>query len=402
MSTSRRAFLQSMSAGACLVGVMATAEGDTSPANLPWDRDGLRPVTPDKAKRGLRILILGGTGLLGPHIVNYATARGHTITLFNRGRTNPHLFPDVEKLRGDRHDDIEALRGHEWDVVIDTTAYVPRHVTATATLLADHVDHYILTSSLSVYADHSVIGATEDSPVTVLDDAVLEEVRSIRESLAHYSGMKAHCEKAAEAVMPGRVTNIRPGLISGPRDPSGRFTYWPARMDRGGEVLAPSDGSDPIQLIDVRDLAEWVVHVAEERIIGVFNAVGPATHAMNMHELLYGVRAVTDSDAKLTWVDTDFVLEHGLAGWTDLPVWIPPRDGYEGFHTVRVDRAVAAGLTTRPLATTAADTLAWFKSLSPEGQQRAGGVLTEEREAAVLKAWHARAVESAEAAVPTS
>ncbi|MCK4872521.1 MAG: NAD-dependent epimerase/dehydratase family protein [Phycisphaerales bacterium] len=381
MGTTRRDFMLSAAAG-CAAG-LSVASAAAAPRDEPIDSD------IPKADKPLKLLILGGTGFLGPHTVNRAIARGHEMTLFNRGKSNTHLFPDLEKLRGDRHDDLKALEGRSWDAVIDTSGYVPRHVEATASLLADSVKQYVFISSCSVYADTSKIGMDETAPVIELDEHIVEQVKTMRESFAYYGGMKALCEQAAEAAMPGRATNIRPGLIVGPRDTSGRYTYWPVRIDRGGEVLAPGDGSDPVQYIDVRDLAEWIIKVIEDGTTGIFNAVGPK-HPLTMAELLYGIQGVTTSDAKLTWVDTEFLNEHGVAPWSHMPVWIPPVDGYEGFHTTSIARAVAAGLSFRSVAVTAQDTLDWFYGLPPETQQRVKGVFTQERETEVLTAWHAR------------
>lgn len=379
MPTSRRAFLQASALGAVGVAAGAAAQMNQQPAD--------QSVVP-KAKRPLKLLILGGTGFLGPHTVRYALARGHSMTLFNRGKSDPDLF-ELETLIGDRHDDLEALKGRDWDAVIDTTAYVPRHVTATTELLKDHIKQYVVISSLSVYADQSIPHQDEDGAVIELDQEVLDSVRTIRESFPHYGGMKAHCEKAAEEVMPGRVTVIRPGLIVGPRDTSRRFTYWPVRIDQGGEVLAPGDGADAVQYIDVRDLAEFIITTIEENDTRVFNAVGPA-HPMNMAMLLYGIRAVTTAGAQFTWVHTDFLREHEVAAWTDLPVWVPPRDGYEGFAMRDNSRAIAAGMTFRPLADTARATLDWYHAQPKEDQEKLGPRLSLEREKEVLAAWHAR------------
>src|ERR1051325_6256679 len=237
----------------------------------------------------MKILILGGTVFLGRHLVEAALARGHEVTLFNRGN-NPHLFPEVEKLRGDRDGGLDVLRGRRWDVVIDTSGFVPRIVRASAELLADTVELYVFISSLSVIADTRVPGADESAPVGTLDDPTIEDATG-----KAYGPLKALCEQAVEQVMPGRALNIRPGLIVGPHDPTGRFTYWPVRVARGGEVLAPGRPARQIQLVDVRDLAGWIIRLAEAGTSGLFNATGP-DKVLTMEELLEECRRVAHSD----------------------------------------------------------------------------------------------------------
>jgi 2'-hydroxyisoflavone reductase len=336
---------------------------------------------------GKRILILGGTGFLGPQLVEAARARGHTVTLFNRGKTRPHLFPDVEKLHGDRDpkngDGLKVLEGRSWDVVIDTSGYVPRVVRASAELLAPNVGHYIFISTISVYKELPRPGMDEDSPLATMDDPTQENVRE------HYGALKALCEKAVEAAFPGRATLIRPGLIVGPDDPTQRFTYWPVRVAQGGEVLAPGDGSDPAQFIDVRDLAEWTILALENRDLGTFNAVGP-DKPLRMREMLEACRQASGSNATFTWADAAFLEQQKVSPWMDMPVWIPPGGEMAGMSSVSNARAVARGLKFRPVVDTARDTLAWFNGLPPERQaelrKRAG--LSPEREREVLAAWH--------------
>ncbi|MHC4103148.1 MAG: NAD-dependent epimerase/dehydratase family protein, partial [Planctomycetota bacterium] len=283
------------------------------------------------------------------------------------------------------------LQGRAWDAVIDTSAYVPAHVEASAGLLAPNVRQYVLLSSVSVYADHGTPYADETAAVVELTDEVVATMKTIRESLAHYGGMKARCERAAEAALPGRTTNIRPGLIVGPMDRSDRFTYWAVRVPRGGEVLAPGDGTDPVQLIDVRDLAEWIMHCIEYEITGVFNAISPAGR-FTMAEMLYGIKGAFVTDARFTWVDADFLESAGVNAWTHMPVWIPAVDEYAGFHLASTEKAVTAGLKFRPLADTARATVAWHDETRPAdyefGNGRAG--ISSQREAEVLKAWHER------------
>jgi 2'-hydroxyisoflavone reductase len=326
----------------------------------------------------MKILLIGGTVFLGRHIVDAALARGHEVTLFNRGQHNPELFPEVEKLRGDRDGGLDALKGRTWDVAIDTCGYLPRIVAASATLLADAVSHYTFVSSCSVYPDDAV-GADENTPVVRLADPTTEEFRG-----EAYGGLKALCEEAAEAAMPGRVLNVRPGLIVGPHDPSDRFTYWPVRVARGGEVLAPNRPEAPVQVIDGRDLALWIVKMAEARTVGVFNATGPM-YRMTLGEVLETSKAALGSDAAFTWVSDEFLKEQTVGGWIELPLWVPD-GGIEGIFSTNINKAIAAGLTFRPLAETVRDTVAWNATRPADREWRAG--LKPEREAELLRLWH--------------
>jgi 2'-hydroxyisoflavone reductase len=354
--------------------------GAGTPTPAPADAGVALPKGP------LDLLILGGTAFLGPEFIEAALARGHKVTLFNRGKTNPQLFPDLEKLRGDRDGQLDALAGRKWHAVVDTSGYVPRIVKMSAELLAPNVDHYVFISTISVYKDMAVPGADETAAVAELTEPGSEDVPKF------YGALKALCEQAAEAAMPGRVTNIRPGLIVGPGDPTGRYTYWPTRIARGGEILAPGPGTDPVQMIDVRDLAEWMVRVIEQRVVGTYNALGPAK-TLTMAELLDGTRAgVAARDAKFTWVDAAFLEQEQVAAWQEMPVWIPPEGEYAGAGTTSNARAVAKGLTFRPVADTARATLDWFTALPADKQatysKRAG--LAPDKEQAVLKKWAAR------------
>ncbi|MCB9704089.1 MAG: NAD-dependent epimerase/dehydratase family protein [Myxococcales bacterium] len=334
------------------------------------------------------LLILGGTGFLGPHIVEAAQARGYTVTLFNRGKTNPHLFPDVEKLRGDRKEDLGELAaavkaGRRWRAVIDTSGYVPRHVRESATLLAAAADHYIFISSISVYAEVGKVGLDEGDAVGELDDPSVEEVTG-----ETYGPLKALCEAAAEAAMPGRTANVRPGLIVGPGDPTDRFTYWPVRVARGGPMIAPGAPTDPVQYIDARDLATWLIECAEARHVGIFNAVGPATPT-TIGALIDACRAGTGGAPEPIWIDADFLAAHEVAPWMELTVWVPPQSEEGGLTQVKIDRALAAGLAFRPLQETAADTLAWWQTLPEERRAKPRAGLDPAKEEAVLAAWRA-------------
>ena len=336
-------------------------------------------------KKATTILVLGGTGFLGPAIVEAAQARGHTLTLFNRGKTNPHLFPDVEKLHGDRDGKLQELEGRTWDAVVDTSGYVPRIVKMSADLLAAATKHYVFISTISVYRDLDKPNADEGAPLATAPDPKSEDVPQF------YGALKALSEQAAEASMPGRVTTIRPGLIVGPRDQTGRFTYWPVRVQRGGEILAPGTGADPVQWMDVRDLAEWIIHVIEQRTMGVYNALGP-TGGLPMVDFLAQVAAGAGApDARFTWVDAAFLDKEKVTPWGDMPVWIPAEGETAGVGTMSNARAVAAGLRFRPADDSARATLEWLRGLDEEERKKVTqGGLPAERETQVLAKWHAR------------
>ena len=333
-------------------------------------------------------------------MVEYALSRGHEVTIFNRGRTNTHLFPGVEKLVGDRSDNLAALEGRTWDVVLDNHATIPRWVEQSAELLQDAAEQYIHVSTISTY-DGQAAGATwpddlepgsaAEDRLRVDEDSKLAELSddydgSERVTGQTYGPFKVMAEQAARAAFPGRATIVRPGLIVGPGDPTDRFTYWPVRIDRGGEVLAPSHGHDSVQIIDVRDLTAWIVRLAEEGVTGTFNATGPASR-LSMTEMLYGIRAVTSTPTQFTWVDLAFLEEHEVRPWSDLPVWLP-RDP---ISFVRVDRAIAAGLTFRPLADTARDTIEWHAGRPEEERNAMKAGLAADREASLLEEWRKRA-----------
>lgn len=351
-----------------------------------------------KAAHPLRILILGGTGFLGPACTESALARGHTVTHFNSGRTEERrreagrpsvVPPGVEQLHGNRDpnktaDDrktedatagarkdpdspkgLAQLAGREWDAVIDTSGYFPRLVRASAELLAPRVKQYLFISTISVYKRNDVPHFDETAELATLADPTTED---LGKDFANYGGGKALCEKAAEAAMPGRVTVIRPGFIVGPRDTSGRFLYWPVRCSLGGDMVVPGAPGDPIQIIDVRDLADWIVHCLEFNIVGVFNVTGPARE-LSMRAMLKGVRQGTKSKVALVWLDNAFLKAQGV-GDEQFPLYAPPVGETAGFHRASIARALAHGLKFQPVADTAAATLAWYKSLPPELQAR--------------------------------
>jgi 2'-hydroxyisoflavone reductase len=344
-----------------------------------------------RPRKPLRILILGGTGFTGPHQVRYALSRGHQITLFNRGK-QPHEWPGaVEELMGDRNTgDLKALEGKEWDVCIDNPTSLPFWVRDAGRVLHGKVKHYIFISTISVYADN-LKPADESAPVASYPgkDAMAETIESLHANGELYGPLKALSEKEAEKQFPGKATIIRPGLIVGPGDETDRFTYWPVRLARGGEVLAPGDGSDPVQIIDARDLAEWTIRMAEARTLGTFNATGPE-HPLLMKGMLAGIAAAIHADAKLIWVPTDFLESEKVEAWSDMPVWIPARGDTAGFAKRSIGKALGAGLTFRPLNTTAADTLAWFKQQPAERQAKLKSGLTSAREAEILAKWKSK------------
>jgi 2'-hydroxyisoflavone reductase len=347
-----------------------------------------------KSREPLRILFIGGTGFIGPHMVRRAQARGHTVTLFNRGRTNAHLFPEVEKLVGDRDGGLAPLEGREWDAVIDTSGYVPRVVRDSAELLQDAVHRYLFVSTGDAYADFEKVGIDEDYRLDTIEDPTSEDPSRF------YGPLKVLCEQAVMETYPSRSTVLRPGWIIGAGDYNSISSYWPMRVHHGGEVLAPGRPDYPMQIIDPHDLAAFVIKILEEDINGIFNTVGPGS-PMTTAEFLYGIKAVTTSDARFTWVPDDFLVEMNVGAMTDLPIWFPPRDDYptpepfepgaKGFHQMSAARAVAAGLTYRPLAETARDIIDEYleRGIDWASTPRRFG-LSLEREAEVLDAWRRR------------
>jgi 2'-hydroxyisoflavone reductase len=317
----------------------------------------------------VKLLLLGGPRFLGRAVVDAALARGHELTFFNRGTTNTELYPEVEWIVGDRTGDLDALRGRTWDAVIDTSGYLPGAVRRSAEALAD-CSRYCFVSSISVYADLSTTNA-EDSPLAELGDLPDDEVTD-----ESYGPLKALCEDAARDVLGERALVVRPGLIVGPHDPTGRFTYWPHRIARGGEVLAPAPPERLTQVIDVRDLGEWMVVLCEQGVGGTFNATHPG---FAWAELMDACASVSARDAEITWVPDTFLLEHEVGQWMELPLWIAMPEAMDA----DVERALEAGLAFRPLAETVSSTLTEAETTDAAG-------LTPEREAALLAAWHGR------------
>lgn len=324
----------------------------------------------------MRLLILGGTLFLGRHLMEAALERGHTVTLFNRGQRNAALFSGVEKLRGDRDGDLAALEGRRWDAAIDVHGRVPRIVRASAALLAPNVGHYTFISTTSVYGDQSIRNMDEYAPLATIADPTVEDPTG-----PNYGPLKALCEQAVEAALPGRVLIVRPGLIVGPHDPTNRFTYWLRRVAQGGDVLAPDGPAHPARFIDARDLAAWVVGMIESGATGTYNARGP-NETLTFGELLDTCKTITGSDARFVWMDERFLLDAGVTPYTELPLWIPNLPERAGFYSVNSGKAIAAGLTFRPIAETIRATLAWDATQPPDAPRPCG--LHPDRERALL------------------
>jgi 2'-hydroxyisoflavone reductase len=380
MSTTRRDLLKfgTLAAASAVLPSLATASAPAA-------------VIP-KAAKPLRILVLGGTGFTGPFQIAYALARGHQVTMFNRGkRPLPEWPGEVEQLLGDRNTgDLKSLEGRVWDVCIDNPTSLPFWVRDAGKVLKGKVGHYLFISTISVYADGANPGITEDAPLAEYKgkDAMAETMDSLRADVANlYGPLKALSEAEAHRQFGKDVTIVRPGYIVGPRDETDRFTYWPKRIAQGGEVLVPGDGKDPVQIIDGRDLGEWMIRLAENRSIGTFNACGP-DYTLSTDAMLHGCHAVTGGPVSFTHVSPEFI-EKNEAG---LPIWVP-REGtpFSGYGAVSNAKAIAAGLTFRPLATTVADLLAWYRALPAERQAETRAGLTREKEAELLKAWKAQA-----------
>lgn len=378
----RRSFL-----GSACATVAAASLASTAPAARP------RPRMAATFREPQKILVLGGTSFLGPAFVEAAIAKGHTLTLFNRGKTNPGLFPDVEKLQGQRRrpkksnpkappQDLEALKGRKWDAVVDTSAYFTGEVEDVAAILAGNVRQYVFVSSLSVYKslEQSADPVDEDSPLCECDDKYTED---LGKNFENYGALKHYCEAAAAAAFPGAATLVRPGYIVGPGDPTDRFTYWPMRFVRGGECLAPGDQDNDLQFIDVRDLGAWMVHLIEQRIAGPFNAVG-FDGPLSTAEFLHTGKGTINHKCSFTWASDAFLEQNEVSSWGDMGCWTPKaKNGHSDNR-----RAIAAGATYRPIADTIRATVDWASKRPADYQWRAG--LTAEREAELLAKWKAQ------------
>lgn len=341
-----------------------------------------------KAAKPLKILMLGGTGFLGPHTVQYAIDRGHEVTLFNRGRSKENLFPELEKLIGNRDPEVDAglsaLKGRKWDCVIDTSSYVPRIAGASAQLLKGLCDQYLMISTISVYSQFSQLNMDESAAVGTLDDPTVETVDG-----ATYGPLKAYSEQAVTEQFGAGTTILRPGLIVGPRDRTDRYSYWPVRASRGGNMLCPGNGSDLVQYIDVRDLAEFIVHCLEQKTTGIFNTISDSK-TETVKDMVDTCIEVSGADTNAVWADTDFLTEQGVRPWADMPVWVPNAGEMAGLSQIDVSRAFAAGMKIRNRNETALDTLNWFKTLSEERQETLRAGIKSEREQEVLAEWFMR------------
>ncbi|NWG34011.1 MAG: epimerase [Chloroflexi bacterium] len=327
----------------------------------------------------MNLLIIGGTRFLGRHLVDSAIARGNTVTLFNRGKSNPDLFPHLETIHGDREHDIAKLSGCTWDAVIDTCGYVPRIVRVSAVGLERSVGRYVFISSISAYDDaiFRKTGINESDPVGKLKDESVEEITG-----ETYGPLKALCEKTILDLYGERGLVVRPGLIVGPDDPTDRFTYWPVRIARGGKVLAPEKPEVPIQIIDVRDLSEFIIKLIETDASGIYNATGP-DHELTLGTMLETCKQVSGSDASIHWASVEFLKQHNVQEWSDMPVWVPDNEENAGFSRVDVSKGVRAGLMFRPLEDTVRDTLTWANARPADHEWRAG--LRSDREQELLR-----------------
>jgi nucleoside-diphosphate-sugar epimerase len=325
----------------------------------------------------MKLLFLGGTRFVGLHMVQVALDRGHEVTLFNRGKYNPTVFPQLESIKGERDGGLDALRGRQWDSVIDVSGWVPRHVHDSATMLRDNVGHYCYISTLSVYADLTPRLIGEDEPLGQLDDESIEEVTSDT-----YGPLKALCERKADEAMPGRVLHLRPGIVVGPSDYTDRFTYWPRRVSQGGEVLVPGKGQEPVRYIDGRDLALFTIKMVEEGQTGAYNCIGPK-ELLTMRAMLEECNKVTNSAAELTWVDAEFIKQQTVMPSLSLPFWYEPNS--LGHYMFDNSKANAAGMIYRPLSQTISELLAWDNTRHKDEKKNTG--LQPEEEKALLQAW---------------
>jgi 2'-hydroxyisoflavone reductase len=383
MSTTRRKFLKLSALAGGSIG-MGLVPG-ISALSEPLKKIGAAP-------KPLRILILGGTGFTGPFQVKYALSRGHKVTVFNRGKTHPGELPkEAEQLIGDRNGQLDALKGRTWDVCIDIPTTLPVWVRDAAQILKGNVDRYVFISTISVFSDVSKPNMDESGPLAEYKgaDPMKETQESLRANLGLYGPLKVQSEKETEKWFPGKSLIVRPGLIVGPGDETDRFTYWPVRIQRGGEVLAPGTPNDPVQIIDARDLAEWVIRMVEQGTVGIFNATGP-NYKLTMGKMFDEIKGATKSNATFTWADAEFLKAQNVRPWSDMPTWVPPRGPSIGFSQINVQKAISKGLTFRSIADTTSATLDWFHKQPAERQAKLRAGLTSDRETAVLTAWHAQ------------
>jgi len=367
MNKNRRRFLQ-----ASILGTAAVATGGLS--QTATAKEGQK-----ETQQSMDMLILGGTGFIGPHMVREALRRGHNVSLFNRGKTNNEMFPDLKLYVGDRDGGLDVLKGNHWDAVIDNSGYVPRHVEDSARLLKSASSHYLYVSTISTYASFGVPN-DENSPLGKLDDETVEEVTG-----ETYGPLKALCEKRVAAEIDvDELTILRPTYICGPGDKTDRYTYWPVRTARGGNMLWPGTPADDIQIIDVRDFANFTIDCLEQRMTGIYNTVTPVG-SYTMGDLHDDSLAVSASDMNAIWVDSDFIDDHELA----IPIWASPQGDYSKVAMINGEKAVAAGLKNRPVRETARDALAWWKTLPEERTSAPRAGLDPSKEAEALAMWKA-------------
>jgi 2'-hydroxyisoflavone reductase len=384
MTPTRRDFLKT--AGAVGAGIVLGGASACAPDAQSDDSAGSTTAPISK-----RLLILGGTGFIGPNMVRYAVERGHEVSIFTRGRSSAQLPEGIEHLIGDRNDDHTALEGRTWDVVLDNNAQDYRWVQKSTELLKDAAEQYIFVSSISAYDLEGGFGWGAKDRI-LMEPIVDEGYKRISPPEgwgdgddAGYGLMKTLSEDIAHAAFPERTTVVRPGLIVGPGDRTDRFTYWPVRIDEGGEVLAPGNPMHSNQIIDQRDLTEWIVRLAETGTTGDFNGTGPG-YRLTMGEMLEQVGTIATNEFEFTWVTEDFLEAQGVTPWSDLPTWIPG----DPLMLVTVQAAIDAGLTYRSIPVTARDTLEWDKTRPAEERANRRFGWSREREREVLDAWHAK------------
>lgn len=358
----------------------------------------------------MKILMLGGTGFAGPQMVERAIAQGHEVTLFNRGKTAPDMFPGVEHVQGDRYTDLSGLEklvadGRKFDAVIDTFTYVPKTVTDTMDILLASMGQYVVISTTSVYAHRTNVGMDEEGEKARMDDSIAEGIKTHREVGAHYGAMKVRVEEAAEQRFPGKVCIIRPGLIVGERDTTGRYSYWPIRAMEGGTMIGPGSGDDFVQYIDVRDLGDFTIHCIEQKHMGAYNGISPAGERTSRDMIESAVRVAKKHGVKtkVEWVDEEFLAENGVNAWQHMPAWVPnSAEGYEGNGQLSTSKSIKAGLKTRDIEDTAESTLEYFQNRGQEIKAERGedffvkwsartrGGLAADREQEVLALWETK------------
>lgn len=345
---------------------------------------------PAAKKNGKTMLVLGGTRFVGPAVVDAALRKGYEVTLFNRGKSNAHLYPELEKLRGDRDtNDLESLKGRKFDIVVDPSLYMPRHAEEMANVLKDNIGHYVMISSISAFNDEQEnYNVNEDAPVGSITEEGIAKVTTIRSVMTdggiYYGPLKALAEQKLEEMMPGRVTSLRPGVICGADDPSDRLPYWVKRVSEGGEIICPGDPNQDFQFTDVLDLGEWSVDFAERGVGGIFNALGFEAK-VTLQEFLHGCKVVLGrNDASFTWASDEFLLENEVRVFSEMPFWIPT----DSAHHYSTERGVAAGMTFRPIAETIQNTMAWWNETRDESYEWRYYGMKSDRETELLKLWH--------------